>query len=170
MGHHSAPSAADYDEDFYAWTQRQAKLLRTLNGLRSELPKELDVDHLAEEIEDLGKAELRSVTSLIRQILIHLIKAASEPDSQARGHWRTEATTFNLDIPGYYAPSMRQLIDMQAEWRRARKAAEVSLQEHGSDVAANVPAECPYSLDDMIAEDFDFDAALARLSSSVSSA
>ena len=170
MGHHSAPSAADYEEDFYAWTQRQAKLLRALNGLRSELPKELDVDHLAEEIEDLGKAELRSVTSLIRQILIHLMKATSEKNSRARAHWLAEAVTFQADVPGYYAPSMRQLIDMDAIWKKARKLADAQLKEHGAHLAADIPETSPYTLDDMIAEDFDFDAALARLSPSVSSA
>lgn len=104
MGHHSYQTSTDYDEDYYAWTQRQAKLLRALNGPSSDLPKELDIDHLAEEIEDLGKAELRSVTSLIRQILVHLIKAASQKDSQATAHWRAEATAFQADLPGYYAP------------------------------------------------------------------
>jgi hypothetical protein len=39
-----------YEEDFYAWTQQQAELLRRLPAISNEL----DIEHIAEEIEDLG--------------------------------------------------------------------------------------------------------------------
>lgn len=165
MGHQTAPAAA-YDEDYYAWTQRQAKLLRALDGLRAGLPTELDVDHLAEEIEDLGKSELRSVTSLIRQVLVHLMKAVSDTNAQARAHWLAEAATFQADIPGYYTPSMRQLIDLDAIWRKARDLADVQLHEHGSSLASSVPENCPLSLDWIIGDTFDLEAALSRVSGS----
>ena len=51
-----------YDEDFYAWTQAQAKALRT--HFRGD--NRLDVEHLAEEIEDLGSSELQAVESFVR--------------------------------------------------------------------------------------------------------
>lgn len=169
MGHQTAPVAA-YDEDYYAWTQRQAKLLRALNGLPTDLPKELDINHLAEEIEDLGRSELRSVTSLIRQVLVHLMKATSETGARARAHWLAEAATFQADVPGYYTPSMRQLIDLDAIWKKARKLADVQLREHGSSLAAGVPESCVFSLDDMVADAFDVEAMAARLSGAESSA
>ncbi len=169
MGHLTAPTAA-YDEDYYAWTQRQAKLLRALGGPRAGLPKELDVDHLAEEIEDLGKSELRSVTSLIRQVLVHLMKAASETKAQARAHWLAEAATFQADVPGYYTASMRQLIDLDAIWTKARNLADVQLREHGSSLVAGIPDSCPFSLDEMTADTFDVEAMIARLSTPGSSA
>lgn len=163
MQQHHPPSAPDYREDFFAWTQHQATLLRALAEGRQEFPKNLDVANVAEEIEDLGKAELRAVTSLIRQILAHLIKAASDPQSQAFGHWRTEATNFSLDLPDFYVRSMRQLIDMQVLWWRALKAADVALREQGSALPRDLPVECPYSIDDIVGEGFDFEAALERL-------
>ena len=56
-----ATKAADlYDEDFYAWTQQQAEALRT----HFKGDNRLDVEHLAEEVEDLGKSELQAVESL----------------------------------------------------------------------------------------------------------
>jgi hypothetical protein len=163
MGQQRPVTAPDYDTDFFAWTQHQAKLLRALDHVRSKLPEGLDIDHVAEEIEDLGKAELRSVTSRIRQILIHLIKAASDEKAQALAHWRTEATTFQTDLPDLYAPSMRQIIAMEAHWRKAVRLAEVALKEHGGSLAKHLPQTCPYSLDDLLDEDFDFDRALERL-------
>ena len=46
------PTGPDYDEDFYAWTQYQVEVLRSL---RTD-DNRFDREHLAEEIEDLGKA------------------------------------------------------------------------------------------------------------------
>ena len=48
-----------YEEDFYAWTQWQADLLRRL----PDISNELDVEHIAEEIEDLGRSDLRAAQS-----------------------------------------------------------------------------------------------------------
>ena len=59
-----ATKAADlYDEDFYAWTQQQAEVLRT----HFQGDNRLDVEHLAEEVEDLGKSELHAVESYRRE-------------------------------------------------------------------------------------------------------
>ncbi len=47
-------SAALDDEDFYAWTQDQAEALRALARQRWNGP--LDLEHLSEEVEELGRA------------------------------------------------------------------------------------------------------------------
>ena len=55
-----------YDDDFYAWTQRQAELLRRLPAVGNEL----DLEHIAEEIEmsSLYRAALRLVRRLERDV------------------------------------------------------------------------------------------------------
>ena len=163
MNQHRTADAPDYEEDFYAWTQHQAKLLRVLGRIQVELPDGLDIAHVAEEIECLGSAELNAVRSLIRQILVHIIKAASAPNSRAMAHWRTEAGAFNADVIDRYAPSMRQSVDIQRLWTRALKNAELGLQEHGGSVASHIPAECPFAVSEIVDENFDFDAAVERL-------
>ena len=66
-----ATKAADlYDEDFYAWTQQQAEALRT----HFQGDNRLDVEHLAEEVEDLGKSELHAVESFVENVIEHLLK------------------------------------------------------------------------------------------------
>jgi hypothetical protein len=55
----NASSETLYDEDFYAWTQQQAALLRRLPPPGNEL----DLEHIAEEIEDLGRSDLRAARS-----------------------------------------------------------------------------------------------------------
>ena len=54
-----------YDTDIYAWSQQQAAVLRDLAS-RPDLPNELDLQHVAEEIEDVGISELNAVRSFLR--------------------------------------------------------------------------------------------------------
>lgn len=52
-------TAASYDRDWFAWTQDQAARLRAWpEHLR---PTGLDVENLAEEVEDMGKSQRRAV-------------------------------------------------------------------------------------------------------------
>ncbi len=67
-----------YDEDFYAWTQEQAELLRRGPAGANRLDAEL----VAEEIEDLGRSELHAAQSLCEHVIEHLLKLECRtPDS-----------------------------------------------------------------------------------------
>jgi len=50
-------STLAYDQDFYGWTQEQARLLR------EHRISELDFENLLEEIESMGKSEKRELES-----------------------------------------------------------------------------------------------------------
>jgi len=163
MGQHRTATAPDYRTDFFGWTQHQAKLLLTLRRLGAQLPAELDLDRVAEEVQDLGGAELTSVKSLVRQTMVHLVKAASDPGSAASKHWRSEAASFHADNLDRYATSMRRDIDLQPLWRRARDLAELQLQEHDRTLVPVLPKVCPFAVDDFMAEKFSFDGMLKRI-------
>ena len=167
MNEHRPPAPSQYDEDFYAWTLHQAKALRALHKHAATLPVQVDLHTIAEEIEDLGKAELNTVVGLIQQILIHLIKTASAPHARARSHWRAEATAFSVTLSQRYVRSMRRKIDMQRIWRGAVKVAAATLEAHEGQLARNLPESCPFVLEDMVDGGFDFDDALARLCAAV---
>ena len=170
MQQHHLRTEADYDSDFFAWTQHQAKVLRTLSRLGSEIPADLDIAHVAEEIEDLGKSELNAARSLIRQILAHVIKGACDPNSQAFAHWRTEMTAFRIELRHRYSRSMRQRLNFQEIWAEATEVAETSLREHDASVAARLPGVCPFTLNGVVQEGFRFDDAVARLQEHIESA
>jgi hypothetical protein len=59
---------------------------------------------------------------------------------------------------------MRQKIDLQDIWELARQQAEASLRRYHEDVAPNLPEQCPFGLDELLAKKFDYTAAIARLS------
>lgn len=57
-----------YRTDYSAWAQRNAELLR------SGRYAELDVEHLLEELSDMGKSDRRELESRLLILLAHLLK------------------------------------------------------------------------------------------------
>ena len=73
-----------YEQDFYAWTQTTAALIRAGKWY------DLDRDALAEEIETLGKRDWRELASRIAVLLRHLLKWRYQPERRQRGRsWRS---------------------------------------------------------------------------------
>lgn len=151
-----------HEADILAWTEQQAAALRALTG-RPDLPNALDLPNVIEEIEALGRTELKAATSPIRLILEHLVKLASDPDAQARAHGIEEILHWHRDVQDSMAPSMHQRVDMETLWHRARRDAERALALHGAQVLRGLPEACPLALSDFLAADFDDECALAKL-------
>src|ERR1700704_6458711 len=68
-----------YDQDFFAWTNEQAGLLR--EGRLSEA----DIDHIAEEIEGIGKREKRELVGRLTVLLLQLLKWQHQPAFRSMG-------------------------------------------------------------------------------------
>ena len=84
-------SAELYDRDFYEWTRRNAELLRT--GRASEA----DLEHIAEEIEDIGKRERRELLSRLSILIAHLMKWKVQPDRRSRS-WELTINVQRKDL------------------------------------------------------------------------
>lgn len=67
-----------YDADFHAWTQDQATLLR------SGRLAEIDGEHIAEEIETLGRGERRELVNRLSVLLLHLLKWSFQPERRGK--------------------------------------------------------------------------------------
>jgi Domain of unknown function DUF29 len=102
-----------YEEDILTWSEQQAEQLRRRSA------NALDWDNLAEEIEDLGRSQLRAVESHLIQALLHDLHADGWPFSHEVPHWRAEARGQRDDARAAFTPSMAQRIDMAALYRRA---------------------------------------------------
>jgi hypothetical protein len=63
-----------YDRDFFAWANEQAELLR------SRRLSDADIDHIAEEIESMGRSEKRELVNRLAILLFHLLKWRFQPD------------------------------------------------------------------------------------------
>src|SRR5689334_1246057 len=76
-----------YEDDFYSWSQQQAKALRLAATSRVILPAPIDFESVAEEILSLGLSQLRELYSRYRILLTHLLKWQYQP-AQRTPSWR----------------------------------------------------------------------------------
>ena len=152
------PAPATYDGDFFIWTQQQAAALRLTRDL---IGGSVDVEHVAEELEDMGKRDLREVGSFLARLIEHLLKMDALPSSRDREHWLSEAAHFHDSAIAAFTPGMRQLLDVAKIWERGRKRAEISLK--AEPIVMAWPDTCPFKRDDLLSPDFDIDAALTKL-------
>lgn len=137
-----------YERDALAWAERQAELLRRL-AAGERLNEEIDWLNVIEEVQDVGRSELRSCRILLRHAMTHLLKLHAWPGSQAAAHWQDEASNFIDDAENCFTPSMRQHIDLNDLYRRALKQLRSATDDSGD--ALPVPATCPFVLDDFLA-------------------
>lgn len=66
-----------YKTDFHAWTQEQAKLLKTKHL------SELDVNNLAEELESLARKERQELRNRLAVLIGHLLKWQHQSEQQS---------------------------------------------------------------------------------------
>jgi hypothetical protein len=137
----------DYDTDFYAWAQQQAEALRAKDWAA------LDVEHLAEEVDDLRNTERRAVRSQLRLILSHLLKWVYQP-ARRTDSWRSTIANGRVlvqedleDLPSL-APELEALAAWAYPWARRDVAQETGLP------LATFPEVCPWPVAQVLAEDF----------------
>jgi Domain of unknown function DUF29 len=70
-----------YDQDFLAWTERQAALLRA--GRLDQL----DLDNLAEELDTMGRSEWGELENRLEVLLMHMLKWDHQPTRRSRS-WK----------------------------------------------------------------------------------
>src|SRR5580658_7450631 len=87
-----------YDTDFVEWSTRTADLLR-----RGRLAG-LDLENVAEEIEDLGKSERSAVRSQLRRMLLHLVKSRIQPE-RSGAIWRGSVASARTEILDHFGDS-----------------------------------------------------------------
>ena len=145
-----------YDQDFYAWTKDQAAKLRRLAVARVNLPEAVDLDIVAEEIEDLGKRDLRALVSEIAGILEHLLKLEHSPAAAPRAGWRRSVRDHRFEAAQIlrHSPGLRQYLDAELghAYRKARADAADGLGEDGI-AASALPETCPYSWEQILNAD-----------------
>jgi hypothetical protein len=140
-----------YEQDFYAWTRHQARELRRLKSLR--LNTDLDLDHLAVEIRDLGSEQLFAIQSQTERLIEHLLKLQYSQHEQPRRQWLRSVNNARDEIERRLSAALRRrlLASLPKLYAHARRDAALALEDHGEpDAAIALPAECPYPLDALL--------------------
>lgn len=144
-----SPLTPRYDDDFYAWTQSQATLLR------EEKWQVLDYANLAEELESLGKSEYRELEQRLDGLLMHLLQWRYQPSGRQTGHsWRSTIRQHRRQLSRLLrdSPSLRPRIPavLQESYTNARRNAS---DETGVQFST-FPATCPRTVDQILDEAF----------------
>ena len=130
-----------YEQDFLLWTQQQVE------HLKQGCWRDLDIDHLVEELEALGRSEQKELGSYLQVFLMHLLKCRYQPERRTKSwddtlsNCRDKIHDCLEDTPGL----QRFLQDpdwIQKHYRRARR--DVAKGTHKPMEA--FPAECPFSI------------------------
>jgi Domain of unknown function DUF29 len=143
------PDGPRYEDDFYAWTQYQAEVLRTLRTRDNRFDRE----RVAEEIEDLGKSERDAVESQITRILEHFLKLAHSPADRPRYGWMRSIAEARGVLKRKLSPTLRRNAEeaFLSLYEEAREQGALGLREYGEDTAAaTLPPDCPYTLDQVL--------------------
>jgi Domain of unknown function DUF29 len=134
-----------YLTDFKSWIDQTTQLLRDRRW------QDIDVAHLIEEIQDLGKSEQRAIASQLARLLLHLLKWQYQPQRRSDS-WLdsiTDART-QIELAIEDSPSLKNYpaVQLKESYKRARRQAvkQTSMQ------ASTFPEECPYALAQVLDE------------------
>ncbi len=139
--------ASRYDKDVIAWSQEQAQLLRS--GRFSEL----DIEHLAEEIEDVGKSEQRELASRMAVLLAHLLKWQYQPGRRG-ANWQVTIKAQRAGIERRLAktPSLQASLADPDWWADAWGDAVVAAASETG--LGSFPETCPWGVDQVLSTDW----------------
>ncbi|MCL1467290.1 DUF29 domain-containing protein [Argonema galeatum] len=132
-----------YDIDDSQWLEETVKLIKNRQF------KELDLENLIEELEDLGREKRNAVASLLEQVIRHLLLLqywTSESDYN-EVHWQEEIYTFRIQLRRRLTTNLRNYLDSELDsiYKDALGFVKIKTQNFVS-----FPPECPYSLDQLL--------------------
>lgn len=140
-----------YDQDVYAWALDQAARLRAQAELRPNEP--IDWEHVAEEVEDVATRARKAVFSQARRAIDHLLKLQHSSRLDARRGWRRSVDDAREELAEDLTPVLRRDLEhaLPDLYRRQRKDTHETLIDYGErEVAAGLPAMCPYTLEQIL--------------------
>jgi len=136
-----------YEADFYAWTQEQARLLRSQQFSR------IDWLHLIEEVESLGKQQRQELRNRLSVLVGHLLKWHYQPQKRSRS-WLATLRIQRLDIADLLTdnPSLKPYLE-EALPRAYLKGVELAVGETNLP-HRTFPTACPYRLAEILDSGF----------------
>lgn len=137
-----------YKSDVIAWANEQAALIR---AGRFDL---LDLEHIADEIEDVGKSEQREFENRMAVLLAHLIKWQYQPSRRGKSWARTIKEQRTMIIRRLdKTPSLRPELENPDFWSESwADAARMAEDETG--ILNVFPESCPWSFDQIMSPEF----------------
>jgi hypothetical protein len=146
---------AEYEQDFDAWIQQH------INLLKQGKVAEIDVDHLIEELEDMGKSNQRELVNRFIPLIAHLLKwqyqykqLQDQWVAFTGGSWRGTITEQRTKLAKLLkqSPSLKGKLS-EAILDAYPDALKVAVSET-SFPKSTFPNSCPYTIEQLLDEDF----------------
>jgi hypothetical protein len=136
-----------YDLDVIAWANEQAALIR---AGRFDM---LDLEHIADEIEDVGKSEQRELAHRMSLLIAHLLKCKFQHERLGNSWMRTiKEQRVALEKCIKKTPSLKTNL-LDDEWISGAWADAVAKASDESGLDC-FPDSCPWSFDQILSHDF----------------
>ena len=136
-----------YEQDVVAWANEQAALLRSGNL------SAIDIEHIAEEIEDVGKSEQRELANRMAVLMAHLLKWQFQSGRRCSS-WEI---TINVQRRAVcrllkQMPSLKPMLT-DNDWIEAMwgDATDIASRETG---IGNFPETCQWSMEQLLLQAF----------------
>ncbi len=139
-------SSSRYDSDFYGWTVEQAEVLHS-----GRLDR-LDIAHVLEEIESMGRSERAQLESRLAVLLAQLLKWEFQPGFRSRS-WRLTIKEQRRQVDRLLRrnPSLERVLD-ESLAEACQDALLMAERETG--LEGVFPQRCPYSFEQIVEPDF----------------
>jgi hypothetical protein len=136
-----------YEDDVTAWAQQQVALLRSGQW---EL---LDVEHIAEEIEDMNISHRHALASRMAVLMSHLLKWQYQPERRGAS-WESTIRTQRKKIQRLLKqmPGLRRLF-AEGEWAQDVWDDAVVLAVHEADLH-DLPTARPWTFEQLLSDEF----------------
>ena len=138
-----------YETDIVAWAKQQAWLVR---NKKFDL---LDLEHIAEEIEDVGKSEQRELASRMAVLLQHLLKWQYQPARQGAS-WQATIKTQRERIKQRLrkTPSLKYCLKDADWWEDAWADARYETEKETGIAFDKLPKTCPWTNKQILTDDW----------------
>lgn len=137
----------EYNQDFYAWALHNAELIRQRKF------SEVDIEHVAEEIESMGRRERREFINRLAILLAHILKWQYQPKRRGNS-WKYTIKEQRLQAIRLLEenPSLKHEIDILLNYAYEEaviiSAGETNLPEF------TFPKKCSFTLHEILDQQF----------------
>ncbi len=134
-----------YEIDDYQWLEE------TVERLKKREFDQLDLEHLIEELEDVGRERKNAVISLLEQIIRHYLMYQFWTEEVERNapHWEAEIFNFKIQLNRLLTRNLHIYLEENLDkiYQSSRKYIQKKAR------LDNLPQKSPYTLEALLNED-----------------
>ena len=125
----------------------------TISLLRNHQFQQLDLEHLIEELEDLGKEKKNAVASLLEQVIRHLLLLQywTKETEYNTINWQEEIYNFRTQLRRKMTANLRNYLEEELNYIYEDALGFVKIKTANTVI---FPSQCPYSLEQLLDRDW----------------